>query len=47
MCLNYVSGAESLTDEQLVAADINSDGNVDLTDLMRLLAYTSGQSGTL
>ena len=29
------------------AADINGDGNVTITDLMRLLNYVSGKSATL
>ena len=47
MCLNHVSGEETLTDSAFIAADINGDGEVNLTDLMRLLNFLSGESGEL
>ncbi len=47
MCLNHVSGEETLTDSTFIAADINGDGEVNLTDLMRLLNFLSGESGEL
>lgn len=47
MCLNHVSGEETLADDAFLAADINEDGNVNLTDLMRLLNFLSGESGKL
>lgn len=47
MCLRHISGRESLTGEALLAADIDGDGKVGLSDLMHLYHYVSGSSETL
>ena len=42
-----VSGRNTLTDEQTVAADIDGDGKVTVSDLTRILYYVSGRNATL
>lgn len=42
-----VSGRNTLTDEQTVAADIDGDGKVTVSDLTKILYYVSGRNTTL
>lgn len=42
-----VSGRNTLTDEQVQAADIDGDGKVSVSDLTRILYYVSGRNTTL
>ena len=42
-----VSGRNTLTEEQKVAADIDGDGKVSISDLTRILYYVSGRNTEL
>ena len=42
-----VSGRNTLTDEQALAADIDGDGKVTVSDLTKILYYVSGRNTTL
>ena len=47
MLQNYLAGLETLTGEQLAAADFNGDGRVDYRDLSALQSYLGLQTPTL
>lgn len=47
MCLHHVSGRTVLTDNALLAADIDDDGTVKMVDLMKVLHYVSGRNSNL
>lgn len=45
--LYVVSGRNTLTADQSLAADIDGDGKVTVSDLTRILYYVSGRNTTL
>lgn len=45
--MNNLSGRTGLTDDQVLAADVDGDGMVTLADLTKMIQYVSGRISSL
>ena len=47
MILRYVCGKQDLNDVQIIVADVNEDGTVDIQDLRKILRFVCGKEEAL